>query len=76
MALSFMESSGRMETGGDMNEETGPSEAAQALADIQRHQQQVIDLASIPAWYWWAVAVLMVGLAAGIMLGNRAGTAR
>jgi len=33
-----------------------PGEAAQALDEIQRRQQQVIDLAAIPAWYWWAVA--------------------
>jgi hypothetical protein len=45
---------------------TGPGEAAQALDEIQRRQQQVIDLATIPAWYWWAVGGLMVVLGAGV----------
>jgi hypothetical protein len=48
-----------------MNDEPSPAEAAQALADIQLRQQQVIDLATIPAWYWWTVGALMVVLAAG-----------
>jgi len=41
-------------------------DAAQALAEIQRRQQQVIDLAAIPAWYWWAVGGLMVVLGVGV----------
>jgi hypothetical protein len=49
-----------------MIDEPSPAEAAQALADIQLRQQQVIDLAMIPAWYWWAVGALMVVLAAGV----------
>ncbi len=49
-----------------MRNEPGPTEAAQALDLIQQRQQQVIDLATIPAWYWWAVAALMVALAAGV----------
>src|ERR1051326_2840441 len=49
-----------------MNEEPSPAEAAQALANIQLRQQQVIDLAMIPAWYCWAVGALMVVLAAGV----------
>lgn len=49
-----------------MSEEPGPLEAAQALAEIQRRQQQIIDLAAVPAWYWWAVGGLMVVLAAGV----------
>jgi hypothetical protein len=49
-----------------MSENVGPGEAAQALTEIQRRQQQVIDLAWIPAWYWWAVAGLMVVLAVGV----------
>jgi hypothetical protein len=47
-----------------MNEQMSSSEAAQALADIRQHEAQVIDVAIVPAWYWWVVAVLMVGLAA------------
>jgi hypothetical protein len=49
-----------------MSDEVSPAEAAQALADIQLRQQQVIDLAMIPAWYWWAVGALMVVLAIGV----------
>ena len=49
-----------------MGEQVSPGEAAQALDEIQRRQQQVIDLAAIPAWYWWAVGGLMVVLGAGV----------
>jgi hypothetical protein len=49
-----------------MTDEPSPAEAAQALADIQQRQQQVIDLAMIPVWYWWAAGALMVILAAGV----------
>ena len=41
-------------------------DAAQALAEIQRRQQQVIDQATVPGWYWWAVGALMVVLAVGV----------
>ena len=41
-------------------------EAAQALAEIQRRQQQVIDQATVPGWYWWSVGALMVVLAVGV----------
>src|SRR5439155_26672798 len=49
-----------------MDEQVRPDEAAQALDEIRRRQEQVIDTASIPAWYWWAVGGLMVVLAAGV----------
>src|SRR5262250_133381 len=49
-----------------MSEQMSPGEAAQALDEIQRRQQQVIDLAAIPAWYWWAVGGLMVVLGVGV----------
>jgi hypothetical protein len=49
-----------------MTDELRPGEARQALAEIQRRQQQVIDLAAVPAWYWWAVGALMVVLAFGV----------
>ena len=41
-------------------------DAAQALAEIQLRQQQVIDQATIPGWYWWSLGALMVALAAGV----------
>jgi len=49
-----------------MNSELHPGEAAEALAEIQKRQQQVIDRAIVPAWYWWAVGALMVVLAVGV----------
>ena len=49
-----------------MNGALHPSEAAEALAEIQKRQQQVIDRAALPAWYWWVVGALMVVLALGV----------
>lgn len=49
-----------------MNSELHPGEAADALEEIRKRQQQVIDRAIVPAWYWWAVGVLMVVLAVGV----------
>ncbi len=39
-----------------------PGEAGAALAEIQRRQGQVIEGTLVPTWYWWAVALPMVGL--------------
>ena len=41
-------------------------DAAQSLVEIQRRQQQVIDQATVPGWYWWSVGALMVVLAVGV----------
>jgi hypothetical protein len=49
-----------------MNEQPRPQDAAQALSEIRRRQQQVIDLAVLPTWYWWAIGALTVVLAAGV----------
>ena len=49
-----------------MHDELGPAEAAEALAEIRARQQQVIDVATVPGWYWWAVGALMVVLAVGV----------
>jgi hypothetical protein len=49
-----------------MSEQVRPDEAARALAEIRQHQQQVIDLAMLPTWYWWIVAALVVGLSATV----------
>lgn len=43
-----------------------PEDAAGALAEIRHRQEQVVERAVVPTWYWWAVAVLMVGLAATV----------
>lgn len=49
-----------------MSEQVRPDQAARALAEIRQHQQQVIDLAMLPTWYWWIVAALVVGLSATV----------
>lgn len=49
-----------------MDDDPHMADATRALADIQRRQQQVIDQATVPGWYWWAVGALMVVLAAGV----------
>ncbi|HEV8569211.1 MAG TPA: hypothetical protein VGQ92_19380 [Actinoplanes sp.] len=49
-----------------MPEDLRPDEAARALTEIRQRQEQVIKLANIPAWYWWAIAGLMVGFSAAI----------
>jgi hypothetical protein len=43
-----------------------PDQAADALRVVAQRQEQVIDLAAVPAWYWAVVGALMVVLAAGI----------
>src|SRR3954470_18963404 len=47
-----------------MGESLRPDEATRALGEIGQRQQQVIEEATIPDWYWRAVAVLMLLLAA------------
>ncbi|HEX8034312.1 MAG TPA: hypothetical protein VF510_10715 [Ktedonobacterales bacterium] len=49
-----------------MTDQVRPEEAARALNEIGQRQEQVIRLAVIPNWYWWAIAVLMVVLAAAV----------
>jgi hypothetical protein len=43
-----------------------PAEARQALAEMERRQEQVIEGALVPNWYWWAAALLAVGLGVGV----------
>ena len=49
-----------------MADQVRPEEAARALTEIDQRQEQVIRLAVIPNWYWWAIAALMVALAAAV----------
>jgi uncharacterized membrane protein len=49
-----------------MSAELDRDEAARALVEIDQRQEQVIKLAIIPWWYWWAVAVLTIGLTAAV----------
>ena len=49
-----------------MADQVRPEEAARALTEIGQRQEQVIRLAVIPTWYWWAIAILMVTFAAAV----------
>ncbi|NUT37056.1 MAG: hypothetical protein HOV79_28705 [Hamadaea sp.] len=53
-----------------MTEEIRPDEAAAALAQIRDRQEQVIDVAMIPVWYWWLVGGLIVLLGAAVESGD------
>jgi|SoiMetStandDraft_2_1073263.scaffolds.fasta_scaffold511353_1 hypothetical protein len=64
MLLSYQETTFLI--GAVVSEQMSPGEAAQALDEVQRRQQQVIDLVAIPAWYWWAVGGLIVVLGIGV----------
>jgi len=44
-----------------MTDEIRPDEAAGALTEIARRRAQVVTLTIVPTWFWWAIAVLMVG---------------
>src|SRR5580704_3205083 len=45
---------------------TGPAgaEAAVALDEIQRRQEQVIKAVLVPGWYWWVMAAGIVAIGA------------
>lgn len=49
-----------------VTDQVRPEEAARALTEIDQRQEQVIRLAVIPNWYWWAIAVLMVAFTAAV----------
>jgi hypothetical protein len=49
-----------------MGEELRPEEAARALAEIAHRREQVLRLVTIPPWFWWAEAGLIVGLSAAV----------
>ena len=53
-----------------MTDQARPEEAARALTEIGHRQEQVIRLAVVPNWYWWAIAVLMVAFAAAVDTGK------
>jgi hypothetical protein len=45
---------------------TNPEQAADALRVVAEKQSRVIEVASVPVWYWSVVGALMVVLAAGV----------
>jgi hypothetical protein len=46
------------------------AEAAAALAEIRRRQEDVIKAALVPVWYWWALAPPIVAIGAARDSGN------
>jgi hypothetical protein len=46
-----------------MSEGPRPEEAIEALHEIRHRREQVVAVATVPAWYWRTIAVLMVGFA-------------
>jgi hypothetical protein len=45
-----------------MSRQVYPDDAERALAEIERRHGQVVDLLTIPGWYWPTIGVLMVGI--------------
>jgi len=53
-----------------MHEQPPPREAAEALAEIRQRQEQVIERALTPTWFWWAIGLLVVGFSTAADSGN------
>jgi hypothetical protein len=51
---------------------TNPEQAADALRVVADKQSRVIDIATVPVWYWSVVGALMVVLAVGVDIRTRA----
>lgn len=49
-----------------------PAEAREALAEMERRREQVIEGTLVPSWYWWIVGILAVGLGVGVDTGDPA----
>jgi len=49
-----------------VNDQIEPADAARALSEIGRQREQVIRRTAVPRWFWWATAVLTIGLAADL----------
>ncbi|MFI1412379.1 hypothetical protein ACH4Y0_21060 [Streptomyces sp. NPDC020707] len=47
-----------------MTDRVRPEEAARALTEIDQRQEQIIRMASLPRWFWGAIAFLTVAFAA------------
>jgi hypothetical protein len=45
--------------------ETTSTDAAAALAEIQRRQEQVIKATLLPAWAWWVYAAAIIAIGVG-----------
>src|SRR5215468_5344331 len=49
-----------------MTNKVRPHQAAGALAEIAHRRAQVVDLAVLPTWFWWATSALMVGFSIAV----------
>jgi hypothetical protein len=49
-----------------MNQPVQPDEAASALFEVRKQQEQVINSVMVPGWYWWVTAALVVGLGGAV----------
>jgi hypothetical protein len=49
-----------------VDERLRPDEAANALTEVAGRQEQVINRMTVPRWYWWTLAALMVGFAIAV----------
>jgi hypothetical protein len=52
-----------------MSQPVQPDEAANALSEVRRQQEQVINSVMVPGWYWWVTA-------GGISESGQTGTRR
>lgn len=53
-----------------MNDRVEPADAARALSEIDQRREQVIRRKVIPAWSWWANAVLIIAFVAAVESGS------
>jgi hypothetical protein len=53
-----------------MQQQPPPREAAEALAEIRQRQEQVIERALIPNWFWWSIGLLVLGFSAVVDAGS------
>jgi hypothetical protein len=50
-----------------VNDQIEPADAARALSEIGRQREQVIRRAfTVPGWFYWAIAVLVIAFAADV----------
>jgi uncharacterized membrane protein YkvI len=54
-----------------MTDQVRPEDAARALDEVGRRQEQVIRTTAIPTWFWWTIAALMIVLAVALDTGRQ-----
>jgi len=53
-----------------MTNTVNPAEAREALEEVERRREQVIEGTLVPTWYWWVIGILAVGLGIGVDAGD------